>query len=71
MSPMADKPLSDEDVYDLIHEAKALLLNKVVRTEKAWSVLTTAIQDLDLLQRALLIMTDPPQTEFEPSPPSP
>ena len=62
---MANRPLSDEEVYDLLHEAVLLLSNKVVRTEKAQAVLSTALTDLDVLQKALLIMTDPPQSEPE------
>jgi hypothetical protein len=63
---MAIRPLSDEEVYDLLHQAVLLLSNKVVRTEKAQAVLSTALTDLDVLQKALLIMTDPPQSEPEP-----
>lgn len=63
---MAKVPLSDEEVYDLLHQAVLLLSNKVVRTEKAQAVLSTALTDLDVLQKALLIMTDPPQSEPEP-----
>lgn len=66
---MADKPLSDDEVYDLLHAALSLLLNKTVRTENGRQILETAIRDLDILQKALLIMTegrDPPQSDREP-----
>jgi methyl coenzyme M reductase gamma subunit len=66
---MANKPLSDEEVYDLLHAAMSLLVNKTVRTENGRQVLETAIRDLDILQKALLIMTegrDPLQTVLEP-----
>lgn len=66
---MADKPLSDEEVYDLLHAAMSLMLNKTVRTENGRQVLETAIRNLDVLQKALLIMTegrDPLQSDREP-----
>lgn len=64
---MADKrPLSDEEVYDLLHQALLLLSNKVVLTERGQSVLGTAMRDISMLQQALLIMIDPPQSESEP-----
>lgn len=66
---MAHKPLSDEEVYDLLHTAMSLLLNKTVRTEEGRQILETAIRDLEVLQKALLIMTegrDPLQTVLEP-----
>ncbi|RVL09930.1 hypothetical protein CN149_22955 [Sinorhizobium meliloti] len=68
---MADKALSDTEVYDLLHEALSLLLNKTVETENGRQVLSAAIRDLDILQRALLIMSDgadPLQSDREPSP---
>jgi hypothetical protein len=55
---MASKVLNDREVYDLVHEAYLLLSNKVVATEAGRSVLTAALRDLDVLQRALLIMTE-------------
>lgn len=64
------KVLSDDDVYELLHQAYLLLSNKTVATEMGRSVLATAIRDLDILQKALIIMkegttlegvTDPPQ----------
>lgn len=55
---MADRALTDEEVYDLLHQALSLLLNKTVATEAGREVLATAIRDLDVLQRALLIMTE-------------
>ena len=63
---MADKrPLSDEEVYDLLHQAFLLLSNKVVLTERGRSVLGTAIHDIVMLQHALLLMADEPQSEPE------
>jgi len=69
---MADNhPLSDEEVYDLIHQALMLLSKKTVRTESAHSVLSAAVANLEVLQKALIIMTegrDPLRTDREPSP---
>ncbi len=55
---MADRPLSDIEVHDLLHEAVLLLSGKVVRTENGRQVLGAALRDLDILQKALLIMTE-------------
>ncbi|QHG70158.1 hypothetical protein DQW09_10000 [Ensifer adhaerens] len=69
---MAEKALSDIEVHDLLHEAQSLLLNKTVRTENGRQVLGAAIRDLDILQKALLIMSegrDPLQNDREPAPP--
>lgn len=54
-----------------MHEALSLLLNKTVETENGRQVLSAAIRDLDILQRALLIMSEgsnPLQSDREPSP---
>lgn len=69
---MADKVLSDTDVHEVLHEAILLMSNKVVRTETGRQVLAAAIRDLDILQKALIIMTegsDPLQNDREPAPP--
>lgn len=69
---MADKALSDTEVHDLLHEAQSLLLNKTVKTENGRQVLSAAIRDLDVLQKALIIMsegTDPLRNDLEPTPP--
>ncbi len=66
-----NKALSDTEVHDLLHKAQSLLLNKTVRTENGRQVLSAAIRDLDVLQKALIIMsegTDPLQSDREPSP---
>jgi hypothetical protein len=56
---MPEKPaLSDREVYDLLHEALMLLSYKTVETPDGHSVLTTAVKQLELLQRALLILTE-------------
>lgn len=67
---MAEKqPLSDEEVYDLIHQALALLLNRTVRTKHAQDVLSMAIRDLSIIQAAFLSLSEGvslSQTEREP-----
>jgi hypothetical protein len=56
---MADnQPLTDEEVYDLIHQSLALLLNKTVRTKHAQDVLAMAIRDLSIIQTALLALSE-------------
>jgi hypothetical protein len=55
---MADKPLSDEEVYDLLHQALSLLLNRTVRTKNAQDVLSMAIRDLTIIQTAFLSLTE-------------
>lgn len=56
---MADNhPLSDEEVYDLIHQSLALLLNKTVRTKHAQDVLSMAIRDLSIIQTAFLALSE-------------
>lgn len=51
-------PLSDEEVYDLIHQSLALLLNRTVRTEHAQDVLAMAIRDLSIIQTAFLALSE-------------
>jgi hypothetical protein len=55
---MADKPLSDEEVYDLLHQSLSLLLNRTVRTKNAQDVLSMAIRDLTIIQTAFLTLTE-------------
>lgn len=69
---MADRALSNDEVYDLLHQAFLLMSNKTVQTEAGQSVLTAALGNLDILQKAFLIMTegpDPLRNVLEPSPP--
>lgn len=64
-------PLSDEEVYDLIHQALASLLNKTVRTKHAQDVLSMAIRDLSIIQTAFLTLSEGvklPQIDPEQSP---
>ncbi|MBX5021224.1 hypothetical protein HJB63_01280 [Rhizobium lentis] len=62
-------PLSDEEVYDLLHQALLLLSKKTVRTQGAHSVLSAAVANLEVLQKALIIMSEgrqPLRTDHEP-----
>lgn len=63
---MADRALTDTEVHELLCEAQALLLNKVVQTQHAQDVLSMAIRDLNVMQMALLSLSEGlhrPQTE--------
>jgi len=73
-----EEALTDEQVYDLLHEARLLFLNKVVETPLGQDVLKIAIRQIDLLQRAMIgVMDDlrfpdpdaPPPDPEESSPP--
>lgn len=63
---MSEPPLSDDDVYELLHTALLSFSNREVQTKSAQDVLTLAIKQMELLQRALLILQDgpnePPET---------
>ncbi len=71
---MADKALTDEEVYDLLHQALSLLLNRTVMTTHAQDVLSMAIRDLTIIQTAFLALSEKPnqlRSESEPSPRQP
>lgn len=71
---MADRALSNDEVFDLLHQALLLMSNKTVQTEAGRSVLAAALGNLDILQKAFLIMTegqDPLQSDLQPLPPQP
>lgn len=71
---MADKALTDEEVYDLLHQALSLLLNRTVMTTHAQDVLSMAIRDLTIIQTAFLALSEnpsQPQSGNEPSPRQP
>lgn len=55
---MADRALTDTEVHELLCEAQALLLNKVVQTQHAQDVLAMAIRDLNVMQMALLSLSE-------------
>lgn len=56
---MSDKkPLSDDDVYDLLHEALLLLSYREVETKDGQAILGTAIRQLEVLQRAMIILKE-------------
>lgn len=55
---MDDPALSDEQVYDLLHEALLTFSNRDVATENGQDVLTLAIRQMELLQRAIIILKE-------------
>lgn len=55
---MADEPLSDEQVYDLMHQALLLLMNRKAKTDHGADVLSVSIKQIQLLQHALLIFSE-------------
>lgn len=55
---MADRALTDDEVYDLLHQALSLLLNKTVKTKHAQDVLSMAIRDLTIIQTAFVSLSE-------------
>jgi len=55
---MPNDPLTDDQVYQLLHEMILLGSNKVVSSPEAKIILTKALLDLENYQRALLIATE-------------
>lgn len=53
-----DPPLSDDDIYDLLHEALLSFSHRTVATADGQAVLGTAIRQIELLQRALIILKE-------------
>ncbi|TBB27335.1 hypothetical protein ELH48_09320 [Rhizobium ruizarguesonis] len=69
---MADNhPLSDEEVYDLLHRSLALLLNRTVQTKHAQDVLSMAIRDMTIIQTAFLTLSEGVKLDRSDSEPSP
>lgn len=70
-----EEVLSDQEVYDLVHEAWQLFQNKTVETPLGQDVLTVLIKQLELMQRAMLAVMDgvtfPPAAEPPPAPEEP
>lgn len=53
-----EKPLSDNEVYELLHAALLTLMNRTVETTIGRDILATAIRDLTMLQSAMIIMRE-------------
>ena len=60
-----DPPLSDDQVYDLLHDALLSFSHRTVATAEGQAVLATAIRQIELLQRALIILKEGDGTPIE------
>jgi hypothetical protein len=74
VSPMADRPLTDREIYALLDQAADLFKGKNGATEGGQAVIEMFRGNTNLVQRAMLIMLaeqSRPRTGPEPSPPLP
>jgi hypothetical protein len=56
---MSDDPaLSDDQVYDLLHDALLSFSHRTVATSDGQAILSTAIRQIEVLQRALIILKE-------------
>lgn len=56
---MSDEPaLTDDQVYDLLHTALLSFSNRTVATSDGQAILSTAIRQIEVLQRALIILKE-------------
>ena len=55
---MDDPALSDEDVYELLHQALLSFSNRTAASTRAGDVLELASHQLEILQKALIILTE-------------
>ena len=55
---MIDETLTDEQVYDLLHQALLLLSYRKVSSPEAQIILTRLVLEIENSQRALLIATE-------------
>jgi len=53
-----DPPLSDDQVYDLLHDALLSFSHRTVATADGQAILSTAIRQMEILQRALIILKE-------------
>lgn len=63
-----DPPLSDDQVYDLLHDALLSFSHRNVATIEGQAVLATAIRQIELLQRAIIILKEGDGSIREPQP---
>lgn len=61
-----DQPVSD--AYELLHQCLLLLSYRVVATADEQAILTTAIKQIEILQRALIILKEGDGTPMEKQP---
>lgn len=56
---MSDEPaLTDDQVFDLLHDALLSFSHRTVATSDGQAVLSTAIRQIEVLQRALIILKE-------------
>ena len=53
-----DPPLSDDDVYELLHAALLSFSHRTVATSDGQAILATAIKQIEILQSALIILKE-------------
>lgn len=53
-----DPPLTDDQVYGLLHDALLSFSHRTVATSDGQAILTTAIKQIEILQRALIILKE-------------
>lgn len=58
--------LSDDEVYDLLQQARFLFMNRIVETELGEQIIRSMLIHIDLTQRAMVAM----QEEAKGDPPS-
>lgn len=51
-------PLTDDQVYELLHAALLSFSHRSVATVDGQAILSTAIKQLEILQRALIILNE-------------
>lgn len=64
---MADEPpLTDEQVHELLHDCLLKLSDRTVATQHGQDILTMGMKQIELLQRALLILSEGEPSETPP-----
>ena len=53
-----DPPLTDDHVFELLHAALLSFSHRTVATSDGQAILSTAIKQMEILQRALIILKE-------------
>lgn len=53
-----DPPLTDDQVFELLHAALLSFSHRTVATSDGQAILSTAIRQIEVLQRALIILKE-------------
>lgn len=53
-----DPPLTDDQVFELLHAALLSFSHRTVATSDGQAILSTAIKQMEILQRALIILKE-------------